>query len=294
MSTNYGRCQCAGCSNLGIIPVSLANRGGRHGYLCSFHATELENYGSGGDNMYGAVDKKDTRKVLKCAGIEFETSNSDTYARGQLLNKGFKPTYDSSLTGENPCEYVSGLYIGMNSAIAQMNKVFAPLFDDGHLYMDDSCGTHFHFSINSMVCEDGTHVMPILYNETYYVALFGALSKALEENPYRCEEFFGRQLCNYAPSISMKHQCWGYENRLFRNSHRDRYLFINPVNDNNIEFRIFKYVSSDQYVKCMKYAEKVTTSIMKHVTGWAYMTEAERIHRLNVCGNKLVKWFMTM
>lgn len=271
------KCACPDCNNIGTVRIGLDKRGGRSAFMCEWHANHNECYGEGGKNKAGAVDKA-RAKMYRC-GIEFETAWTSEKARIEFLGNNFTPTNDCSLNGEFTCEYVSPLYHGMNSIVRYV-KTIDKYVKSGDIEMNDSCGTHFHMSLNNMVVEHGENVMHYLRNKEIYKRVFTPLSMFLEKNPEKCERLFGRELNpDYANGIS--DYC----------EPRDRYNFINVKNDTNIEFRVFKFRNATQYTKAMWFARDVVDSIMRNFSNFYQMDEAERLHKCDIVGNKICKKF---
>lgn len=274
----YANCACPDCNNIGTVRIGLDKRGGRPAFLCEWHATHNECYGEGGKNNAGAFNK--ARAKMYRNGIEFETSWTSEKARIEFLGNNFTPTNDGSLEGEFTCEYVSPLYHGMNSLVRYV-KTIDKYVKSGDIQMNDSCGTHFHMSLNNMVVEHGENVMRYLRNKEIYKRVFMPLSNILKENPEKCEMLFGRELNpNYANALSESF-C----------DPRDRYNFINVTNNTNIEFRVFKFRDAKQYTKAMWFARDVVDSIMRNFSDFYQMDEDEILHKCDVVGKKICKKF---
>ena len=152
----YARCMCVGCNNVGTVKINLDKRGNRSAYMCEYHAENNEWYGDGGKNEAGAVGK--ARKKMYRFGMEFESSYTSQKARIEFLANGFTPTNDISLNGERTCEYVSPLYNGMNSIVRYV-KTIDKYMKSGDIELNESCGTHFHISLNNMVMENNENAM---------------------------------------------------------------------------------------------------------------------------------------
>lgn len=192
------KCICADCRGIGVHKIGVDKRGGRPAYMCDFHYRHNEGYGHGGDNMAGAKNK--VRKNQYCFGVEFETSWTSPKARIELMANGFKPTNDISLEGVRTCEYVSPLYFGMNSIVRYVKSI-EKYMKRGDIEMNETCGTHFHISLNNMYNDSG-NVMEYLQNDILYFTLFKPLSDALAADSAKCERVFGRPLnSHYASRI---------------------------------------------------------------------------------------------
>ena len=267
------KCQCAGCNNVGTHKLALAKRGGRSAYVCDFHYEYNESYGNGGDNNKG------TRKANgKRCGIELETSFTSENARIELLGAGFTPTNDCSLDGDFTTEYVSPLYSGMN-AITRYVKSIEKMLNNGDIEINDTCGTHFHFSIDNMRTESGVNICEVLQDSVYFSRVFAPISNAMKDDSYKTRRVFGRYFTHYCKPIES-------------NSYAgDRYFWINTTNYNNIEFRLFKFTSAKQYVTAMQFAQDVVVSLMNNFNTWYQMTEAEKLHNCDVVAQKIVRKF---
>ena len=280
------KAKCTCCNTVdfveNMVKTSMPNRGGNNAYMCHdcairnryYHTSNTELQGKAKANQIGV-------------GWELETSYSDDYARNILFEYGMIPTNDSSLHGMRTCEYVSGIQQGLNIG-SKMCVTIETLMRDGHLQINDSCGTHFHVSINSMKDEHGQMVY-MGYIRRFYHSLFVPLANAMRENPEKTKRLFGRYFTGYAQDIS--------ENA----NANSRYNFINATNDSNIEFRLNKFTNAKQaqavtkmevdMVKCIvtnfcEHFNDIPQDTMRYPTKTAY-----RKHKAQVTANKLVKLF---
>lgn len=295
MARMYAKCSCCG----GTFPVSAmvgtvsAKRGGNVEYMCAECARRNRNYHATNSKVMG-TDK--ANEVL--VGIESENSFSDDYARNTMFEYGFIPTHDSSLRSDgsgnrygwdgNTCEYVSALMKGLNRA-SKWALTCDRLMADGHLKVNDSCGTHFHVSIDSMKDSHGN----MTYNgyiRRFYHSLFIPLNRAMAENPEATKNLFGRYFGHYCEAITESAQ-----------PEYDRYLWINVINNSNIEFRLNRFVSGKQYQALMKMEVEmvkcIITNFCEHFNDTPddarrYPTKtAYRKHKAEVTASKLVKIF---
>jgi hypothetical protein len=265
-----------------MVATAMPNRGGRNAHMCRDCATRNRFYHTSNTEKQGKATRDNTG-----VGHEVETAYTDDYARNILFEFGMIPTNDSSLRGSRTCEYVSGIQQGLNIS-SKMWVTIEKLMRDGHLQINDSCGTHFHVSIDSMKDENGQQVY-MGYIQRFYHSLFLPLANAMRENPEKTRNLFGRYFTGYAQDISE------YSNP------RDRYLFINVTNNSNIEFRLNKFVSAKQaqavtkmeveMVKCIvtnfcEHFNDEPTDARRYPTKTAY-----RKHKAQVTGNKLVKLY---
>ena len=280
------KAKCTCCNTVdfveNMVKTSMPNRGGNSAYMCRdcairnryYHTSNTELQGKAKANQIGV-------------GWELETSYSDDYARNILFEYGMIPTNDSSLHGMRTCEYVSGIQQGLNIG-SKMCVTIETLMNDGHLQINDSCGTHFHISVNSMKDEHGNMVY-MDYIRRFYHSLFVPLAKAMYENPEKTKRLFGRNFTGYAQGIS--------EN----SNPNNRYNFINVTNNSNIEFRLNKFTNAKQaqavtkmeveMVKCIvtnfcEHFNDIPRDAMRYPTKTAY-----RKHKAQVTANKLVKLF---
>lgn len=294
MARNYATCSRCGA----VHPVSVmvgttsAKRGGRSEYMCNRCATQNEHYHATNDKVLGT----DKVNAVFC-GIEFETSFSDEYARNSMFEYGFIPTHDSSLFSDgngsryghydrNTCEYVSGLMKGLNRA-SKFALTCDKLISDNHLKVNDSCGTHFHVSIDSMKNANGEMVY-MDYIRRFYHSLFIPLNEAMASNPEAMEAVFGRGFGHYCEAIGAN-----------ADPKWNRYLWINAINDSNIEFRLNRFVSGKQYQNLMKMEVEMVKCIVSNFCEhfndtdidsrrYANMREYCK-HKAGVTAQKLVK-----
>lgn len=284
MARNYAVCTCCGNSYpvVDMVGTAMPNRGGRVAYMCAECARRNRYYHTSNNQMQGKA-----KQNAVCVGWELETSYSDDYARNILFEFGMIPTNDSSLHGNRTCEYVSGIQQGLNIG-SKMCVTIEKLMQDGHLQINDSCGTHFHVSVNNMKNASGQQVY-MDYIRRFYHSLFVPLANAMRENPEKTKALFGRNFTGYAQDIS--------ENA----SATSRYNFINATNNSNIEFRLNKFVSAKQAQAVTKMEVEMVKCIVTNFCEHFMDTEwdrrryekrtAYRKHKAQVTGNKLVKLF---
>jgi hypothetical protein len=225
-----------------------------------------------------------TKGNLVKTGVELETSNADLYARNALFEYECLPTRDSSLHGRNTCEYVTTTMQGLNRA-SKLALTCEKLMRQGHLEMNDSCGTHFHVSINDMRDENGEQKY-MDYIRRFQNSLFTPLSDTMKNQRETTRIVFGRYFNSYAKEINM-------------HSDLSRYNFINLNANSNIEFRLNKFVSAKQYQNLMKMEVEMVKAIInnfcKHFNDTDYdRTRYEkrthyRKHKAQVTAKKLVE-----
>lgn len=290
---------CTRCNS--VFPVSemvgttSAKRGENVAYICRRCATVNESYHTNNDKVLG------TDKVNQVfCGIEGEFSYSDEYARNVMFEYGFIPTHDCSIESEgygsrygwdgNTCEYVSGLMKGLNRA-SKWALSCDRLMADGHLKVNNSCGTHFHVSIDSMKDAYGNKTY-MGYIRRFYNSLFVPLCEAMQANPDATVVLFGRYFTGYAKAINMA---------TTQRYHDDRYYFINCLAENNVEFRLNRFVNGKQYQNLMKMEVEMVKCIVKNFCEHFNDTEidsrrypnmtAYRKHKAQMTAKKLVGIF---
>lgn len=293
MAKTYATCTRCG----GTFPVSemtrttSAKRGERSAHICERCATRNEWYHTANNKVLGT----DKVNEVYC-GIEFECSFSDEYARNSMFEYGFIPTHDCSIQSDgtgrrygddgNACEYVSGLMKGLNRA-SKFALTCDKMVSDGHLKVNDSCGTHFHVSVDSMKDAAG-NLTYMGYIRRFYHSLFIPLNEEMARNPGAMQALFGRDFSHYCEAIDRS-----------ANPEYNRYLWINVTNSNNIEFRLNRFVSGKQYQKLMKMEVEmvkcIVTNFCEHFNDTDFDTRryenirAYRKHKAEVTAQKLVK-----
>lgn len=299
MAKNYAKCTCCGTvrNTSEMVKTAMPNRGNRNAYMCPQCARINRSYHATNETVCGT--EKVNRVML---GIEFETSYTDEHARNIMFEYDFIPTHDCSLqsdtnedrynggwsTDGTTCEYVSGIWQGLNKA-SKFCVTAEKLMTDGHMKVNHSCGTHFHVSIDSMKDEHGEKVY-IGYIQRFFHSLFIPLSEVMKANPETTEKLFGRYFDSH------------YAHTINSNSYAgDRYNFVNVTNTSNIEFRLNKFVSAKQYQALMKMEVEmvkcIITNFCEHFNDtdidnrrYASMTEYRK-HKAQVTAKKLVKLF---
>lgn len=288
-------CTCCGTvySVAEMIGTAMPNRGGRKAYMCRRCAELNRSYHTSNNVLQG---KAKANAVY--VGVECETSYSDGYARNIMFDYGFIPTHDCSLNSDghgsrygydgNTCEYVSGIMQGLN-IVSKWAVTVEKLIDDGHMKINNSCGTHTHISVNSM--KDGNGNATYMdYIRRFYHSLFVPLANAMQANPEKARAVFGRYFdSHYCMNISE------YSNA------NNRYNFINVTNNSNIEFRLNKFQSAKQYQSLVKMEAEMVKCIVTNFCEHFMDTEwdrrryenrtAYRKHKAQVTAGKLVKLY---
>ena len=284
MARQFAVCTC--CNNTfsvdSMVGTPMPNRGGRVAYMCRDCATRNRFYHTSNTELQGKA--KDNGVMV---GHEIELANHDDFARNVLFEYGCIPTNDSSLSGYRTCEFVTGIQQGLNIS-SKMWATLEDLMQCGHIQINDSCGTHFHASINSM--KDGNGQQTYMdYIRRFYHSLFVPLANEMRANPEKTRRLFGRNFTGYARGID--------ENA----DPHSRYNFINVTNNSNIEFRLNRFVSAKQAQTVTKMEVEMVKCIVKNFCEHFMDTEwdrrryekrtAYRKHKAQVTANKLVKLF---
>lgn len=291
--------KCSRCGRIfdvtNMVGTISRKRGNQPEYMCARCAAQNERYHAINDKVLGTSKKNN---VL--CGIEFECSFSDEYARNAIFEYGFIPTHDASLRSEgagrrygydgNTCEYVSPLMKGLNRA-SKFALTCEHMINEGSLKVNASCGTHFHVSINSMKDASGNNVGHNSYMDMirrFYHSLFLPLQNAMNSDLATVERMFGRCNNHYCESITE-----------YARPESDRYLWVNVKADNNIEFRLNRFINAKQCQNLMKMevemVQCIVTNFCEHFmddnfdrTRYAKRTHYRK-HKADVTANKLVK-----
>lgn len=278
--------KCTCCNSVdftaNMVKTPMAKRGMANAYMCNRCATQNQYYHSSNNKNRG------TQKVNAVfVGTELEVSYNDAYARNTMFEYGLIPTNDCSLSGRNTCEFVTGIQSGLNIA-SKMVVTIERLINEGHLEINNSCGTHFHVSINAMKDENGQQVY-MGYIKRFYHSLFLPLCEEMQANPEVTKNIFGRYFTDYATAFNQY------------SSVDNRYLFINVTNNSNIEFRLNKFQNAKQMQNLMKMEVEMVQTIITNFCEHFNDTEIDsrryenmtqyRKHKANVTAKKLVKIF---
>lgn len=290
------KCTCCGTVQLteSMVATAMAKRGGANAYMCTTCATRNQHYHATANKNRG------TQKVNGVyVGIELETSYTNEYARNTLFEYGLIPTHDCSLSSDgngrrygwddgNACEYVTGILSGLNIA-SKMCVTIETLKNQEFLKINDSCGTHFHVSINAMKNAYGEQVY-MGYIQRFYHSLFVPLCEVMQSNPEATKTIFGRYF-DY-------HYCEAINTMSYAGN---RYNFINVTNNSNIEFRLNKFINAKQYQNLMKMevemVQAIVTNFCEHFNEQPKDKrrypdlKSYRKHKAEVTAQKLVKLF---
>ena len=274
-------CMCKNCNSVGTVKVPIAKRGDRYGYLCDYHARHLEGYSHENDYRHG-----NRKKNGFTFSIELEVSNANTKARGELVDFGFIPTSDCTVSAE----YKSPIYEGLNALSKQCVSIEG-LIASGNIRIGNECGTHFHCGHREYI--NGTTMR---YLRRFNNSLFVPLSNAIMQDTEKSKRFFGREPNEWARPVTNNSPSGNVNGGYMEHS-----AMFNLQHDYTIEFRQAKFVNAEQYMQVAKFAKDVTNAIIenfiKHFNDaeWdtrRYPTKTEyRKHKANVTAQKLVKLY---
>lgn len=263
-SKAMAKCPC--CNNLfesqTMYALFVANRGNanedKNGYLCKRCGDNNFRYSTKNEKEYGDKDYN-----ADGFGIEWETNGTTLEARHMFARFGFIPTSDSSLDDDDldgkahrynsgdgygmqyATEYKSALMWG-RKALTKQAIEFENFLNQGHIASDESCGTHTHISINT----NNDMSESIRWIRKYAENLFSPMENLMKANPYRVAEFFGRNFTHYASPID-------YD---YYSSHCN---WINLSKDTDIEFRLNKFITAKQYLKCVAFEYEILKYIVQ-------------------------------
>lgn len=269
-------CMCNNCNRIGAVKVPIATRGNRNGWMCDFHARQLEGYTD--ENGFRKGNRKENGFTFS---IELETSNSTMKARGELLNFGFIPTSDCTVS----VEYKSPIYEGLNAISKQLVSI-EKLNTENQLAIDSTCGTHFHVG-------HAEHINPqtMDYIRRFYHSIFVPLSDYMVAHPTETTAFWGRPFTNgsWATPITANTHATEHRN------------FINTEHPYTLEFRLAKFQNAQQYMQVVKFCRDTVNAVIenfiKHFndsdidsTRYANITEYRK-HKAQVTANKIVKLY---
>lgn len=274
-------CMYDGCGAIGTVKVPIAKRGGRYGYLCERHARELEGY---------TVENGKRSGVRKQAPFtfsgEFEASHATIKARGELVDFGFKATYDCTVSAE----FKSPIYEGLNALSKQCVSI-EKLIAEGDMRIGSECGTHFHVGHADYINPE-----TMRYLRRFNGSLFVPLSNAVMADPAKAERFFGRRSNNWAEPVTMYDPSGNYDGSSMKHS-----AMFNLQHDYTVEFRQPKFVNASQYMAVAKFARDCVNAIIenfvKHFNDTDFDTRrypnrtAYRKHKAQVAAKKMVKLY---
>lgn len=274
-------CMYEGCGAVGTVKVPIAKRGGRFGYLCGRHARELEGYSVENDCRCGC--RKENGFTFSG---EFEASHASMKARGELVDFGFKATYDCTVSAE----FKSPIYEGLNALSKQCVSI-EKLMQNGDLRIGNECGTHLHVGH-----ADYINAQTMRYLRRFNGSLFVPLSNAIMADREKSARFFGRLPNHWAEPVTMLDPSGDYEGECMKHT-----AMFNLQHDYTVEFRQAKFVNASQYMQVAKFARDCVNAIIenfvKHFNDMPTDTRryptrtAYRKHKAQVAGQKLVKLY---
>ena len=274
-------CMCKDCNSVGTVKVPIAKRGNRYGYMCDFHARRLEGYTV--ENDFRSGNRKKNGFTFSA---ELEVSNATTKARGELVDFGFKPTADCTVSAE----FKSPIFEGLNALSKQCVSI-EKLIASGEMRIGSECGTHFHVGHVDYI--NGTTMR---YLRRFNGSLFVPLSEAIMADQAKAERFFGRRSNNWAEPVTMRDPSGDFHGCAMKHS-----AMFNLQHDYTVEFRQAKFVNAEQYMNVAKFARDCVNAIIenfiKHFndTEWdtrRYETRtAYRKHKAQVTAQKMVKLY---
>lgn len=274
-------CMCKDCTNIGTVKVPIAKRGNRYGYMCDFHARRLEGYTVENDFRMG-----NRKKAPWTVSAELEVSSATTKARGELVDFGFKPTSDCTVSAE----FKSPIYEGLNALSKQCVSI-EKLIASGEMRIGSECGTHFHVGHADYINGE-----TMRYLRRFNGSLFVPLSEAIMADQAKAERFFGRRSNSWAEPVTMRDPSGD-----FPGCHMKHSAMFNLQHDYTVEFRQAKFVNAEQYMAVAKFARDCVNAIIenfiKHFNDTdfdrrRYETRtAYRKHKAQVAANKMVKLY---
>jgi hypothetical protein len=260
---------CKFCGNVfpkeACVPAPSIRRNGAPAYICK--TCDSHNFGyhaQPGNCGASHAEIGKPKKNGRAYGVEDERSYTDTEARLMYFEYGFIPTHDSSLRSEgqgqrygywdgNTCEYVSPIIHGQN-ILAKWVHTVDRLQNEGKVKSNSSCGTHLHISINNMQDGNGRKVYMDMIRR-FYNSLFVELTNDMLANSEKVVSVFGRNFNHtYAMPIT---------NTSKQAEHEDRYYWVNCMHDSNIEFRLNKFITGNQYMNLIKMETEMVETIIE-------------------------------
>jgi hypothetical protein len=272
---------CKDCNGIGTVKVPIAKRGNRFGYMCEFHARRLEGYSV--ENGFRMGEKK--KDPWTCSA-ELEVSSASTKARGELVDFGFLPTSDCTVSAE----FKSPIYEGLNALSKQCVSI-EKLITSGDIRIGSECGTHFHIGHAEYI-----NGRTMRYLRRFNGSLFVPLSEAIMQDQAKAERFFGRRSNSWAEPVTFRDPSGDYSGDYMKHS-----AMFNLQHDYTIEFRQAKFVNAKQYMAVAKFARDCANAIIenfiKHFNDadfdtrrYANRTEYRK-HKAQVTAQKMVKLY---
>lgn len=274
-------CMCKDCANIGTVKVPIAKRGNRYGYMCDFHSRRLEGYTV--ENDYRMGNRKKNGFTFSC---ELEVSFADTKARGELVDFGFKPTADCTVSAE----FKSPIYEGLNALSKQCVSI-EKLMASGEMRIGSECGTHFHVGHADYINGE-----TMRYLRRFNGSLFVPLSEAIMADQAKAERFFGRRSNSWAEPVTMQDPSGD-----FPGCHMKHSAMFNLQHDYTVEFRQAKFVNAEQYMAVAKFARDCVNALIENFIKHFNDTDFDRTryetrtayrkHKAQVAANKMVNLY---
>ena len=213
-------------------------------------------------------------------------SASTIKARGELVDFGFKPTSDCTVSAE----YKSPIYEGLNALSKQCVSI-EKMLENGDVQIGSECGTHFHIGHAEYI-----NPRTMRYLRRFNGSLFVPLSQAIMADPEKAKRFFGRYANHWCEPVTMQDPSGDYSGDSMKHS-----AMFNLQHDYTIEFRQAKFVNAKQYMAVAKFAKDCANAIIenfvKHFNDTPNDTRrypnktAYRKHKAQVAAQKLVKLY---
>lgn len=202
--------------------------------------------------------------------IELETARRNIESNW-LYQYGFLPTSDGSIGGT---EWKSPIWRSLRG-MAQLLRTI-----EKKCVFDNSCGTHLNI---------GTYDFTKIHMlRRFYHSLFLPVCEHLKKHPEETEQLFGRYFTHYAQPINEDTDPLEHEN------------FINLQHDTHIEFRLCKFITADQYMRCIKlcseWAKTINNNFIAHfndheIDSGIKDIRAYRRHKARITANKMIRIF---
>lgn len=259
--------KCLNCGNEDLVVnmYKIASPSKNYFYICGY-CKDLE-------NSYYDENEVFSRKPASHGmtwSIELETADRNLESNW-LYQYNFLPTRDGSIYGT---EWKSPIWRSLRG----MAQLFRSI--EKKCIFDDNCGTHLNI---------GTYdYQKIDMLRRFYHSLFVPVSEHLRKRPEETEELFGRYFTHYACAITEDSDPNQHEN------------FINLQHDTHIEFRLCKFVTADQYMRCVKlcteWAKAINNNFIAHfndheIDSGIQDITAYRKHKAKVTAGKMIKIF---
>lgn len=202
--------------------------------------------------------------------IELETSDRNIQSNW-LYQYNFLPSSDGSISGT---EWKSPIWKNLSG----LNQLFRTI--EKKCFIGSDCGTHTNVGTYNQEKIDML--------KRFYHSLFIPLCNHMIANREKTIALFGRDFTHYACTINE------------HSNPNEHCNFINLQHDTHIEFRLCKFVTADQFMRCLKmvtdFAKTINTNFINHFNDHEIdnsITDitAYRKHKAQVTAKKLVSIF---